>query len=61
VKPESGSIIVRQGLVIWSMNADEARELADFMEECIENPADLANRDVAALREAADLIDGGDD
>ena len=44
-----GRITTRHGQVVWAMDPDEARELAD--------PADLAHRDVAALRREADLLD----
>ncbi len=53
----SGVVEVARGRVCWVMTRDEARELADFMEESV-TPADMAMEDVAALRRAADYIEG---
>ena len=51
-----GNIKVYHGLVVWTMTGDDARELADFIEESVSDHDDLAHRDVAALRRAADEI-----
>jgi hypothetical protein len=53
-----GNIKVHRGLVVWTMDADDARELAGFIEESITCRDDLALRDVADLRRAADEIAG---
>lgn len=51
-----GTVRSKNGHVVWTMGSDEARDLADAIEETT-TPKDLARRDVAALREAAEEID----
>ena len=52
-----GRIRSRRDLVVWEMGPDDARELADFMEETLSDPRDMAHADVRALRQAAYEID----
>lgn len=52
-----GSMTTRHGRVVWEMDPDDARELADVLEEALPNHHDLGHRDVAALRRKADLLD----
>jgi hypothetical protein len=52
-----GSITAQHGRVVWTMDPEDARELADFLEEVIPDRDDLAHRDVARLRRAADELD----
>jgi hypothetical protein len=58
-QPVSGTVTVQRGRVVWTMEPDEARDLADFIHESISS-GDIADRDVQALREAADAADGGE-
>lgn len=50
-KAESGSVRGKNGLVIWTMNIDEALEIADYIERSSE-PHDMARVDVKAIRAA---------
>jgi hypothetical protein len=46
----------RRRLVVWTMTAAEARDLADSLTEGLE-PGDLAFRDSRALLDAANEVD----
>lgn len=48
---ESGTVKGRDGKVTWTLTADEAEVIADFMEEAT-TLADAARNDVRALRKA---------
>ena len=48
---ESGTVKGKDGKVVWTMTADEAEEIADFMEG-VTVADDAAREDVRALRRA---------
>jgi hypothetical protein len=50
-KAESGEVSGRNGTVLWRMTADEAEEIADYIERSSVKH-DLARVDVKALRRA---------
>ena len=54
MQPATGTIGIERGHVVWRFSPDDAEAIAETIERRLP-PMDLAHRDVAALREAAEL------